>query len=243
MGNQKHLRDLEHRWYDPNLRPAQELIELLRAEVVPLLEFTGKKLAEKRDTTVKCLANLIVNAQVDQTVADYRSTAKAGVRLRRAAWDSIAAAGYAKVSIGSQDSGKVTRYRATKKLNRLVASWGLGSLLDVDLKRNSEGSEPSGHALVVLQDSKSKQALPFDDMPDLTRSMLEDNEDTIEFINRQNLKHTWQAFNDEGKVFQPNVCRTARAQRTCETYALAKPSARPKPVAVAETPRDSRIQT
>lgn len=206
MSNQKHLRELDHRWFDADLRAAPELIELLQAEVVPVLELTGKKLAEKRETAVTCLANLIVNGQIGKTVADYRSTAKAGVRLRRAVWDSITAAGYANVSIGSQDSGKVTRYKATKRLTRLVDSWGLGNILDVDLSRNTEGGEPSIYALVVLKDSDTDEALPFDDMADLTRSMLEDYEDTIEFINRQNLTHTWQAFNDEGKVFQPNVC-------------------------------------
>ena len=74
-------------------------------------------------------------------------------------------------------------------------------------------SKPTWDALVVLQSGKDDggKVLPMpDDELDTCRAHLESVEDDLEFINRANLRHSWQAFkilaDGRRRVFQPNVC-------------------------------------
>ena len=68
--------------------------------------------------------------------------------------DLLTKAGFALLCKGSQQSGKVSRYRATTKLLQLRNLWRLRLLEDTHLARNTELSVPTSRALIVLHTGK-----------------------------------------------------------------------------------------
>jgi hypothetical protein len=187
-------------------------------QLIPRLKLKGYKQKEKRRVAIVCIHNLVQTGQRGVVVGDTRDTGKAGIKLRTEVWDALIAAGLATVCIGSEFSGMQSRYRATPKLLKAFAGWKLGELIDLDLKRNTKLKKPTDHALVVVKSGKKhpktgkplpkekqKKAQRLPKTPPGLRRLLREHEDAIERINRANLQHAWQAFNDEGKTFQPNV--------------------------------------
>ena len=137
--------------------------------------------------------------------------------------------------MGSENSGKVTRYRATPKLLELKREWELPLLEDVHLLRNTELDIPVHHALVVLHSGKKdrltgrlppvddqKHLIPFGEeiealaqrdgngkpYPEAVKhgfEYLRVYEDEIERINRSNTRHGFQAWTTDPKSGREGV--------------------------------------
>jgi hypothetical protein len=141
-------------------------------------------------------------------------------------WDAVVGAEFATVKIGSEQSGKVTRYAATATLlDRLDRHRGVKPmrlLTEKRLGRNTRARTPTTDALVYLH-SGTKDLATGERLPPHLRNQplpLPANpvavgyfgglEDSIDRINRNNLRHSWEAFRTDpatGKqrAFQPNV--------------------------------------
>lgn len=167
--------------------------------------------------------NLILAGLVRKVVADTRRKTEPGVNLRNEVWDSVVSAKLAKVCLGSESSGKETRYQATSKLLNLRKQWELQQLVDTSLDRNTTRTTPTRLALVVLHSGKidlstgkplvkdeQKELISFPDHIRKHAQRNEDNqadpravqnglqyfreiEDLIDTINRSNLQFTWMA--------------------------------------------------
>jgi hypothetical protein len=120
------------------------------ARLVPRLKLTGYKIPEKTDLAIRCLHKLIKADAILGVVADTRDTHKSGVEMRVRVWDAIVKAGLAEVRKGSEQSGFVTRYRATKELHRVRRTWELEVLEVTRLERNTMLDKDTRYALVVL---------------------------------------------------------------------------------------------
>lgn len=213
------LRDLPSRPFEKHRLPG-EFKDFYCDYVAPLLSLTGYKQTEKNAVARHCIHNLIC-AGPGECVADVRKLALPGVRLRVGVWDAIVAAELATACLGSEESGKVTRYRATPKLLTLRREWELSLLVHLTLGRNTELTEPTPMALVHLHSGKldlltgeplpeaeqrkpisirehvAKRAQPSPDgAPDPEAianglAYFREVEDRIEQINSVNLDHAW----------------------------------------------------
>jgi len=216
-----HLRELPSSPYKERELPPRFAAFVAEA-LLPRLALRGYKLDRKERVATQAIHNLYL-AGASGAVADGRGTQRAEVRERAKIWEAIVAAGLARACVGSEETRRVTRYRATPELLELFEGWELCDLLDLDLKRNTTLNTPTRHALVYLHTGtkdlatgkplpkdQQRQPLPLPDDPDLRRYYAE-MEDRIEQINRGNLGHTWQAFATDPEtgrryVYQPNVC-------------------------------------
>lgn len=216
------LRDLPSRVYEEHRLPG-EFREFFHKRVLPMLTLTGYKQQEQIKLARHCVHNLIAVGPA-ACVADARNNALPGVRLRSRVWDAILAAGLATVCYGSQESGKLTRYRATVKLLSLRRQWELRVLVSLKLARNTELSEPTPLGLVYLHRGKldlltgeplpdAEQRKPLSIREHVTKraqhgpdgiadpqaianglAYFRDVEDRIERINSVNLDHAWKVF-------------------------------------------------
>lgn len=217
-------------------KPTEEFKQFMEAVVLPLITLTGYKREEKARIATTAVQALIKTGLIDACVSDSRRTDEPGARLRIQVWDSIIAAGLAKLSLGSESSGVQSRYRATTRLLRLRELWELSLLENLHLARNTETEPPTDRALVylhtgrinpqtgeLLRDDLQKQPVAFekfiqqnaqpgpDGKPDpraIERGLayFRDLENLIDSINRNNLEHTWLATDSRGHAFQPNIC-------------------------------------
>src|ERR1051325_9372279 len=136
MANRKnyHLRDdLESTRYQVTRMP-KKFRQIAKSKVLPLLRLTGYKLDEQREIALTCIHNLVLNGKVFTTVADTRDTSKADVRKRIKVWDAIIDAGFAILCVGSEMSGKDTRYYATNKLLKMFKGLAAVDLVESHLK-------------------------------------------------------------------------------------------------------------
>src|SRR5262249_46946791 len=133
-------------------------------------------------------------------VADSRRKTDSETRTRAAVWDSIVTAGLAARSLGSESSGKVTRYYATKALMALRKIWRLEDLVPLDLKRNTQlGNDPVPFALVYIHsgtlDPTTGDPLPPEQskvgVPLTGGDHWEHVEDVIELFNENVLNFSW----------------------------------------------------
>jgi len=188
-------------------------------EVFSRLKITGYKQDEKRNTLMEMTHALVDTYLDNKAVADTRSTSSATGRQRSQLWDLLEHAGLCRKCLGSEESGKATRYRATKRLMGLQTLW-------TDSLLKSPQENPGGELLLGLVVFKRKQKgkpsrVPFDRVvrayaphdkngrPDkgdveigiaVTRVI----EEFINRINSENLNHSWKAVRN-GVYFQPNV--------------------------------------
>jgi len=219
--HQPNLRDRPSRRYG-TYELTEEFIQFVDSEVLPHVELPGRyKQAEKQTMLRHAAHNLILAGLPGRVVADGRTSNEE--RQRKGVWDALKAAGFAKLHLGSEASGKVTRYAATGNLLALRHHWKLRMLEDTELARNSELSAPTSRALVYLhtgkvdaftgeplQEEERRQPLAFREHiaavaqrgPDgradpraIGHGMdyFRAKEDTIESINRSNLEHGWAA--------------------------------------------------
>lgn len=210
-------RDLPSRPFFEHVIPL-EFREFFKREVLPTIKFTGYKLPAKRELGCHIVHNLILSAFPNGCVADSRNTHEPQVKLRVNVWDAVIAAGLAKVCLGSEESKKTTRYRASAKLLDLREEWELRLVKDLTLIRNTQADAPQLNGLVVLhsgkvdaatgaplRDDQRKQPVP---LPDVEYFRVV--EDLIELINANNLHFSWHAFrtepNGKRRSFQPDPC-------------------------------------
>lgn len=215
MAENQHFRDLPSYAYREQRFP-DEFREFVAQRVLPRIEFDGYKLDRQREIATHLIHNLILAGQVHGCVFDSRDSARADARLRAKLWDALIEAGLARKCTGNSYVSKRTLYRASGALLGLFKGWKIDQLIDFNLGRNTTTPEaPSWHALVVLQD-KDRNLLPLppehldhqlNGIP--LREYLASVEDTIEAINRANLRHAWLAFKVVGlgkrRAFQPCV--------------------------------------
>jgi hypothetical protein len=213
-----HFRDAESKWENLHLRDIEssrfaisehplpvKFLLFFEKKVLPLIELPGYNLDAKRHFAMHMVHALIMAQKRNRCVADSRDTSDPDVRLRIAVWDAICEAGLAIMARGSESSGKTTRYAASEKLIKLRKRWGLESLVDLDLKRNSELDRATPHGLVYLHTGRLNQATG-EPLPSKHRKVgiefkcictdeglawIRNVEDTVEAFNRNNLQHTW----------------------------------------------------
>jgi hypothetical protein len=113
----------------------------------------GRKVNEKKKITAHVVHNLVEAGLTGKVVADSRDVSKNYLRIQ--VWDAFVNNGLCKVCVGSEDSRKVSLYRATGHLLNLREIWELALLEDINLRRNTELAEPTRHALVVLYSGKT----------------------------------------------------------------------------------------
>jgi hypothetical protein len=232
-----HFRDMDSTRFSigSDILP-EEFCEFVNDEIWPHLMIGEHKTQKRRQLTIRCVHALISTGLVNRVVADDRDWHVTGAKARCKVWDALIAAGFARMSLGSEESGKVTRYAATATLLRLRKVWELRLLVDLNLKRNTKCKKPTKHALVVLhkgkidlstgqplEDVDVKRPLPLrgeiaDTWPQLFVNEQRELaircgldywrivENSLNAINRKNLRHSWIAFNDDGIAFQPNPC-------------------------------------
>lgn len=228
------LRELKNYTYQEAPLPAEFQL-FFEEELRPLLKLEGYKLAVKRRVAVNAANLLIMTGLADECVSDPRNKRDRGARMRIAAWDALLNAGLAVVCLGSEQSGRVSRYAATDELLRMREVWFLKLLLDIRLARNTDNLDAAtDRALVCLRAGRfdpvtwkvnedRRRPIPFNEYiethaqpgpdgrpdPRAIRNGLEylrGVETEINRINTMNLSHNWQATNSRGHSFQPNVC-------------------------------------
>lgn len=195
------LRDLPSTLYGQRRIP-QGFGDFCTAEILPHITLAGRyKVATKQALAIQCLHNLVVTGLAGRCVSDTRGNTKPGVRLRAAVWAAIVAAGYAAACLGSEASHKVTRYAATRRLLKGFERWSTPDLINTNLTRGTQTVEPDGDVLVLLKDTETHQPIPIPPEHLATTlngipvwSYLATVEDTIEYINRANARHRWEAF-------------------------------------------------
>lgn len=255
-----HLRDLDSLPFSDSHKVPPKFRKFFDSAVLPLIELKGYKRPEQIEIATHAVHRLITSGLRGACLSDPRDTSQAGSRMRNAVWDSIVAAGLAYKCVGSEESGRVTRYRSTSTLLDLKKNWPLPVVVDTELERNSELTTPTFHALLclhtgkvdlatgeLLPDSMQKQPVPLREHieqyaqrgpnhkadPRAVSNGLEyakQREDLIERINRENLKHSWQAFSldpdtNQMRVFPPNPCikqiHVGRLHRAARYYTFS----------------------
>jgi hypothetical protein len=235
----RHLRYLPRRFFKEG-EITDEFRQFAADVLLRQIQLTGYKLARKREIAMQAFRHLITDTLPHCCVADSRNNAEREGRLRVQVWDAIVEAGFAIVCLGSEESGMVSLYAAADKLLAMKEEWKLRMFHEVDLDRNSSRDDPTPQALVVLKhgridlatgellpESKRKKPISFREYvteqsrgwngkPDPVRvrggmEHLRMREDSIDYVNESNLKHSWLAFYVDPETgrrspFQPNVC-------------------------------------
>jgi hypothetical protein len=81
----------------------------------------GYKLKEKQRTAIQCIFNLFVAKTKKKVVADNRDNSKNYLRIQT--WDALETANLLRKCLGSEESRKVARYRATGLLLVLIEQY------------------------------------------------------------------------------------------------------------------------
>jgi hypothetical protein len=143
------LRDLpSYPFRECRLIPVFE--QFVAERILPDLKLTGYKLDQKKILATQIIHNLIGKGAKGCCVADRRNRGEPGVKARVPIWDRLVELGYVRVCIGSEMSGKVTRYRATSKLLDLRKKWSLSQFDNTTLERISKMNEPTPYDLIQL---------------------------------------------------------------------------------------------
>lgn len=197
-----YLRDLKSFVYGVSDHPLAHTYRTFFAKkVLPLLTFTGYKQDAKRELAESLIYSLVIARHRDACVADTRdNNSGSDVRMRAAVWKLIESAGLAISCVGTESSGMVTRYFATKELMTLRQRWRLEELVDLDLEHNSQrNGNPISHALVYIHSGKLDPAtgdlLPTKDhklgIPLTGSEWWEEVEGHIEAFNANVLNFAW----------------------------------------------------
>ena len=202
-------------------RPTPEFVAYATTEILPQLSFDGKrKVAQRQDVALQCVLNVVQAGLAGAVVADTRRKTAPGIRLRVAAWDALAAAGLVQMQIGSELSGRVSRYAATRRLLHHFRNWKACQLTNSELVASVRlRCGTSWDDLVILQTGRKAGGrlleMPAEELEaplgtGTVRSYLEGVERDIQQINHCNLQHHWLAYrelpNGNFRAFSPNVC-------------------------------------
>ncbi|MCD4692888.1 MAG: hypothetical protein K8R79_08240 [Calditrichales bacterium] len=153
----------------------------------------GYKIKDKKETAAQILHNLISAGLTNKVVADTRDVNTEGVRLRIKIWDCLIQKKLCRMCKGSEESGRITLYRATGKLLELREEWELKLFEDLELKRNTEEAIPTNHALVVLHSGKTDW---------LTGRLLEDENKRKPISIKERIEATCQRDKDD--IYKPD---------------------------------------
>ena len=213
-----HLREMDSVPFAPRqISPAFR--SFCGERVLPGLKIIGYKQDQKRQTAMQCCLVAIKAELADKVIGDSRSTHNAGVRQRKEAWDLLVEAGFCRRCLGSEESRKVTRYRATKKLMELQRVWkqtllrepkqpsqnGLLGLVVFKRKEKGKSSEVPFEEVIrayaLRDDAGRPDASSVSTMIAVTRVI----EEILNQINSVNLDHSWKTTNEAGVFFQPSV--------------------------------------
>lgn len=234
--NNHHLRELSSVRLECD-RVTNEFRNFAIKQVVePLGVIKGYKQDEKTDAAIQIISNLLLAGQRYRTVADSRDRNKLGVKLRVPIWDAFVAAAYARLCVGSEQSSKVTRYYATRKLLDLFDEWELKDTINLHFDRGSI-MDPSEYSLVVIRPGKNERDDETGEIltkaqrrsrskpiPRRHADWIDAAEDRLDFINRQNLKHSWQVtvvgHRGKQRIHQPAV--TLQQQHVAEFMDLKR---------------------
>ena len=228
-----HYRDMDY-WMYREDRITDKFRELVEQRVLPHIHFAGYKLAEKKRIATHAIHKLIKTGLRHKVVADTRNARLPGVKFRVKVWDAIVQAGFATVCIGSDSSGELTRYRATKKLKDIRREWKLPVLEDTEPERNTENNIPLEHGLIIVRAGRfdpvtgarnddRKQLIPLAEcaarfaqpLPDGTPdpaairnglARVRAIEDLLEQINRANLRRNWQTYIKNPETGRLHIC-------------------------------------
>lgn len=187
--------------------------------ILPHFKFGGYKQEQKREELMKATLALVETGIADKVIADSRNTHHPGVRRRKQTWDVLVRAGLCRKCLGSEQSGKVSRYQATMKLLRLEKEWSQEllrppkeqpsrELLGLVIFKRKEAGKPA----TVPFDAVIRKYAPRDSTGQPDRKSVSTGiavtrvvEEFINQINGENLNHAWKTCKQNGVYFQPNV--------------------------------------
>lgn len=202
----------------PRIPP--EFQRLFHQRVIPDLKIHGYKQDQKIIAAMQCGFSALTAAIADKVVADTRNTHKRGIRTRVEAWKLLEDAGYVRKCLGSEKSGKVTRYKATQKFTALREEWtpeliherkkiSNGPLLGlIVFKRKMDDDGPTevpyDRALLHYTE-RNHRGEPDPGGFSTAIAVARVQEEIINRINSVNLDHAWKTRNNSGVVYHPNV--------------------------------------
>ena len=203
------FRSLPSIKFTPHAVP-EKFRQLCEDVILPEIPFTGYKIQDQKETAMQCLHSLI-NANFDRAaVADSRDTSQSDTRARAKIWDFLFEYRYCELCLGSEQSGKVTRYRATEKLMELREVWdseflegrpeeelpdpGLLGLVRIKV----EGESGKTFTVSVLDEIKNRAQRGVDGNPDPQAvengiEFIRNIENELDAINSVNADHAWKA--------------------------------------------------
>lgn len=204
-----HLRGLPSTKFKP-VQVTKQFARMVSEEVIPQLELGRQKLHVKHDVTRQIMANLFLAARAGRTLADSRDTSKSEVYLRRQVYSALEEAGFLLKQVGSEQSGKMTRYDLGWEAERWRQDldFNFFDIVDVEQKPTTETKKPTDFAPVVLRD-KQKKPKAFPKLPKDQLQQVRDMEALVNRVNEANLRHhTWIFYREvHGKLVaeQPNI--------------------------------------
>jgi hypothetical protein len=214
------LRDLPSFRFRAGLRPPRRFHPFYDRLVRPRLALAARSKAKRAalERTAERAVFALVLAGPGRAVADTRDCRRPGVRARVAAWDAVEAAGLCVRCLGSESSGKVTRYAATPTLLDLHDEWAMPVLPPErpppvsDLIRLHTGTRDltTGRRLPVNERRRRLPLFGPGHVRGTLDAMFEYYAGRLDRINRESLNHTWKALvRDSGgtlRAVQPSVC-------------------------------------
>lgn len=189
--------------------------EAFRSLVGPLVnnavsrgtKFRGRK----REVLESMLLSLVSAGLRAAAIHDSRDTRTADVRFRVKLWDALEQGGWLTKCLGSEKSGRQTRYAPTPQLLRLTDLWARRLMSPQRLPRNSRLARPVKNALVVIQDRRATvhggdapaRITDFRALSPCDRCRMKRTERQLLVINSRNSKYTWEVRLPEGVRFEP----------------------------------------
>lgn len=187
--------------YQP-VKPTARFKEYVHQELIPDLPLGQRNREKQRDIATAVIANLVVAHKAGgKVLADSRDTGKGcGARVR--IYDQLEQADIIRKQLGSEQSGKMTRYALRHGIAHDAREWDFLDVVNPSLDEpTSQRYQPSEFAPVILRPSKStepghqyaRKSIPFPPtMSEKELAIVRHLEDAIQAINDQHLfKHTW----------------------------------------------------
>ncbi len=132
-----------------------EFLWYVQEVILPQVEFGGYKLDSKQEIAVKAIHCLVLTRLNKQCVADLRTLKIPGVRLRVGVWDALEKAGLLDKCVGSEQSKRLTRYFASKKLWKLICNLPQKHWLTKEtIVRHGLAKTPTAKTLICVRKGK-----------------------------------------------------------------------------------------
>ena len=190
--------------------------EFIKAKVIPRLELTNSKPEEKHHLIAQILARMLEANHSNKSLSDSRNnSSKANSRIP--IYDALIKANILKICLGSEISGKVSRYGFTNKGTNIFKHFktfdAIDFLFDIPITQN-RASYNSDRAPVILrtENKGKKEQIPFPrKMDKIILEFVQQREESIMLINKANLAFNWElpVMNDNAQVIahiQLNPC-------------------------------------